>query len=322
MTTSNPNPNPSSFHIPQPDSTSGRRFDELYELSTVIIDRTRLKEEDVLALYDEVRILISLRECEYVVRIYDHFDEPPDKFYVIMETMYGGELFDRIVRKSCYNEREARDACRILLEAVCYCHERNVAHRDLKPENLLLTSEDDDSSIKVADFGFAKVVTSPRSLRTLCGTPGYVAPEIISGQPYDESADMWSVGVILYILLGGYPPFIDDNQRRLFRKIRKGRYVFHDEYWAPVSADAKDLISGLLCVDADARLTAREALDSNWIVVASDSSLEMHDIRGSIINLRKFNGRRKFRAAVASVIAINKLQSFLAFDKFVEPIVW
>ena len=124
---------------------------------------------------------------------------------------------------------------------------------------------------------------------------------------------MWSVGVILCILLGGYPPFIDDNQRRLFRKIRKGQYEFHDEYWAPVSKDAKDLISGLLCVDADA---------SNWIVVASDSSLEMHDIGGSITNLRKFNGRRKFRAAVASVIAINKLQSFLAFDKFMEPIVW
>ena len=133
---------------------------------------------------------------------------------------------------------------------------------------------------------------------------------------------MWSVGVILYILLGGYPPFIDDNQRRLFRKIRKGQYEFHDEYWAPVSGDAKDLISGLLCVDADARLTAREALGSNWIVVASDSSLELHDIGGSITNLRKFNGRRKFRAAVASVIAINKLQSFLAFDKFMEPIVW
>ena len=152
-----------------PSSSSSSSSSSSYAVK--IIDRTRLREEDVLALYDEVRILISLRECEYVVRIYDHFDEPPDKFYVIMETMYGGELFDRIVRKSCYNEREARDACRILLEAVCYCHERNVAHRDLKPENLLLTSEDDDSSIKVADFGFAKVVTSPRSLRTLCGTP-------------------------------------------------------------------------------------------------------------------------------------------------------
>ena len=127
---------------------------------------------------------------------------------------------------------------------------------------------------------------------------------------------MWSVGVILYILLGGYPPFIDDNQRKLFRKIRKGQYEFHEEYWGPVSEDAKNLISNLLCVNAERRLTAREALQSNWIALASDESLAKNDMHSNLIELRKFNGKRKFRAAVKSVIAANRLQNFLAFDTF------
>ncbi len=141
------------------------------EYAIKCIDRARLKPDEIRALMDEVSILTSLRECDHIIRLYDHFDEPPSNFYLIMERMTGGELFDRIVQKSHYNEREARTTCRILLEAVGYCHYRRVAHRDLKPENLLLMSETDDMSIKIADFGFAKVVTRPRSLRTQCGTP-------------------------------------------------------------------------------------------------------------------------------------------------------
>ena len=124
------------------------------------------------------------------------------------------------------------------------------------------------------------------------------------------------IGVILYILLGGYPPFIDDNQRRLFRKIRKGDYEFHDEYWGTVSDDAKNLISSLLVVNSRSRLTAKEALQSNWIAVATDDALSKHDMGLNLVELRKFNGRRKFRAAVASVIAVNKLVNFLVFDTF------
>ena len=119
---------------------------------------------------DEVAILSALRNCHHIIRLYDFFEEP-NTYYLVMETMYGGELFDRIVTKSYYNEKEARMTCKILLEAIDYCHERRVAHRDLKPENLLLRSETDDSSIKIADFGFAKIVRSPQSLKTQCGTP-------------------------------------------------------------------------------------------------------------------------------------------------------
>merc|ERR1712071_420659 len=172
----------------------------------------------------------------------------------------GGELFDRIVQKAFYNEKEARDVCKILLEALAYCHSKKVAHRDLKPENLLLVSVDDDHELKLADFGFAKKCPKEKCLHTQCGTPGYVAPEILSGVAYDTQADIWSLGVIVYILLGGYPPFIEQNQRELFRKIRKGQYEFHEEYWGQVSDDAKNLIRQLLTVQPSKRYDANGAI--------------------------------------------------------------
>mmetsp|Transcript_49152 Transcript_49152/g.119111 ORF Transcript_49152/g.119111 Transcript_49152/m.119111 type:complete len:232 (-) Transcript_49152:2429-3124(-) len=222
--------------------------------------------------------------------------------------MMGGELFDRIVQKSYYNEKEARDVCLILFDAMHYCHEHQVAHRDLKPENLLLTSESDDSDIKIADFGFAKKVTKPKSLTTQCGTPGYVAPEILEGKAYDTQSDMWSLGVIVYILLGGYPPFIEQNQRELFRKIRKGQYEFHEEYWGQVSDDAKALIKQLLTVDPDKRYDSTKALGNKWIG-ADAKKLASLDLGGNLEKLKAFNAKRKFKAAVKTVVAVNKMQS-------------
>lgn len=314
---------------PEPSSESGLHFDELYRLKGVLgvgafstvregfhkanaersfaikcINRSKLSEEDEVALLDEVAILKEMKH-KHIIRLYDFFTEA-SMYYLVMERMCGGELFDRIVAKAYYSEKEARDTCKILLEAVAYCHDSQIAHRDLKPENLLLLSEDDDSAVKIADFGFAKKVLEPNSLTTQCGTPGYVAPEILEGTPYDERADMWSVGVILYILLGGYPPFIESTQRDLFRKIRKGEYEFHEEYWGTVSQDAKDLISSLLMVDCTVRLTAKQALENPWIL-GDDEKLADRDLGANLTRLLNFNAKRKFRAAVQSVIAVNKL---------------
>jgi len=263
------------------------RFNELYKLGDVLgsgafstvrtgysldsgityavkcVNRKKLTDEDAAALLDEVGILRMLCHRN-VIRLYD-FIEEPDTYYLVMERMCGGELFDRVVAKAYYNEKEARDTCKVLLEAVSYCHANNVAHRDLKPENLLLLRPDNDSEVKIADFGFAKWCTKPKSLKTQCGTPGYVAPEILEGVLYDTKADMWSIGVILYILLGGYPPFLESSQKKLFQKIKAGSFKFHSEYWDPVSKDAKDLIASLLTVDPDKRLTADRALENPWI---------------------------------------------------------
>lgn len=169
-------------------------------------------------------------------------------------------------------------------------------------------SESDDSDIKIADFGFAKKVKSPNSLTTQCGTPGYVAPEILEGKPYDTQADMWSLGVIVYILLGGYPPFIEQNQRELFRKIRKGQYEFHEEYWGQVSDDAKNLISKLLTVSPSQRYDAKGTLENSWIG-ADDKKLLGQDLKVNLEQFKKFNAKRKFKAAVKTVVAANKFSS-------------
>lgn len=177
----------------------------------------------------EISILGSLSH-DHIIKLYDTMDEG-NEFYILTELVSGGELFDRIVSKTHYTELEARNVIKSLLETIAYIHEQNVVHRDLKPENLLLMSTTNDTDIKICDFGFAKRITDLTSDETACGTPGYVAPEILRGEKYGAEVDVWSLGVIFYILLAGYPPFYDEDQRKLFKKIKEGRYYFHDEYW-------------------------------------------------------------------------------------------
>lgn len=284
----------------------GRELSSNKSFAIKIVTKSALTTEDEAALKDEIRIL-KLLGHEHITKLHDVYDEKL-YYYLVLEKMDGGELFDRIVAKAYYNEKEARDTCKIIFEAMAYCHEKHIAHRDLKPENLLLMNKQSDSNIKIADFGFAKFSSNEACLTTQCGTPGYVAPEILEGAPYGTKCDMWSLGVIVFILLGGYPPFIEENQRELFRKIRRGQYEFHDEYWAPISQDAKDLISALLTVAPGKRLTAKEALQNKWIV-GDDAALEAHDLGQTLTELKKFNAKRKFKAAALSVIAKNKISS-------------
>eukprot|EP00551_Chaetoceros_affinis_P008224 CAMPEP_0203664150 /NCGR_PEP_ID=MMETSP0090-20130426/1616_1 /ASSEMBLY_ACC=CAM_ASM_001088 /TAXON_ID=426623 /ORGANISM="Chaetoceros affinis, Strain CCMP159" /LENGTH=380 /DNA_ID=CAMNT_0050527287 /DNA_START=163 /DNA_END=1305 /DNA_ORIENTATION=+ len=273
-----------------------------------IINRPSLSEEDLKGLQQEIAILQEI-DHPHIIKLYNVYHEPA-KIYLVTELMSGGELFDRIVQKEYYSEQEARDVCRILFAALNYCHDRKVAHRDLKPENLLLYSRDDDNNIKIADFGFAKKCPSSHCCLTQCGTPGYVAPEILSGIPYGTKADMWSIGVILYILLAGYPPFNGNNQRELFRLIKKGRYVFHEQYWGSISDDAKDLVSKLLVVDPKDRLTASEALQTDWMGKTS-RSLVTRDLGQSLIQFKKFNAKRKMKQAVLAAIAMKKMSHFV-----------
>jgi len=268
-----------------------------------IVTRTKLTKDDLVALYDEVYILKSLKHPN-IVKLYDFFEDP-QLFYLVMEKMTGGELFDRIVSRSYYSEKDARDLCKVLLEAMVHIHKRNIAHRDLKPENLLLVNNEDDSMVKIADFGFAKRCEGEAPLKTQCGTPGYVAPEILMGVPYGIKADMWSIGVILYILLGGYPPFIENNQRDLFRKIKAGEYEFHKDYWDNVSKEAKVLISSLLTVDPRKRCSAPTCLANKWI---GAENLVDKDLGANLVEFRKFNAKRKLRAAVRALVITNRME--------------
>ncbi|CBN74237.1 Myosin light chain kinase (MLCK) [Ectocarpus siliculosus] len=268
------------------------------------IKREGLSDQEEQEVIAEANIM---RELDHpnLVSIYDFYQDDPKFFYMVLELMEGGELFDRIVQKQYYNEAEARDVCLTFLEAMKYTHGQGVVHRDLKPENLLLASKSDDSSIRLADFGFAVSVLDGY-VTDQCGTPGYVAPEILRSRPYGTSVDMWSIGVIIYIILAGYPPFHDEDQNRLYRKIKAGHYRFDPEYWNDVSSEAKDLIRKLLTVDPTRRLTAAEACEHPWLSTAR-GNLTQHDLGAGLEKLKIFNATRKLRAAIRSVLLSKKI---------------
>mmetsp|Transcript_20689 Transcript_20689/g.34816 ORF Transcript_20689/g.34816 Transcript_20689/m.34816 type:complete len:388 (+) Transcript_20689:161-1324(+) len=272
------------------------------------IAKKNLSAEDETALKQEVEILKML-DHPHILKCYGFFDEP-GMFYLPTEIMEGGELFDRIVKKTYYNEKEARDLILILISTIGYCHSKNIVHRDLKPENLLLAGFEDDSHIKLADFGFAIQTDGYVSLKTQCGTPGYVAPEILSTQRYGKSVDMWSIGVITYILLGGYPPFHDDNQKALFKKIKNAEYEFHEEYWSEVSEEAKDLIRHLLKINPVERYTAEEALNHPWMLREGDE-LALRTLDTSLSQFKKFHATRKFKAAAKAIIATQRMSKIM-----------
>jgi len=255
-----------------------KQTEKVYAVKEVIISKMESGGESTLK--DEIAALKLLRGGAHIIRLYDVFYEG-DHCFMIMEEMRGGDLLSRICDKEVYTEREARGVCKILFEAVLYCHQKRVAHRDIKPENLLMVETDDDTSIKLADFGFAKRVVSDLSLSTLCGTAQYVAPEILDFQidGYDERCDMWSVGVVTYILLGGYAPF-EGEPDELAQFIIRGEYEFHDKYWADISESAKDMIHNMLQVNPAVRLTAIEALSCEWMGL-SPEELAGKDLGGA-----------------------------------------
>jgi len=182
-----------------------------------------------------------------------------------MELVDGGELFDKIVAKGCYTEKEACTVVRNIVSAISYLHKQHIVHRDLKPENLLVMS-DNDTHVMISDFGLSRILTDKSLMSTACGTPYYVAPEIVnaSGQ-YGSKVDLWSIGVVTYFLLAGFPPFMGDDLQEIVEQIMKADYEFPDPYWTDISAEAKDFVSKLLVVEPEKRMSAEEALQHLWL---------------------------------------------------------
>lgn len=271
------------------------------------IARKNLHPSDAVALHDEIAALQQVEECPHIVNLFDVYDEP-DKTILVLECMGGGDLIDRIIEKRHYTEFDAKEVCRKLLLGVAYCHEKKIANRNIKPESLLLKAGS-DTDVKLSDFGYAKKVTFPNSLRTQCGTEGYVAPEILEHRPaYDVACDMWSLGVVIYICLGGYRPFRGEGDE-MMKQIRYGEYKFHKKYWSHVSNEAKSLISSMLTVDPDKRITAEEALNCDWMK-AKESKLETIKLSDNQIELKNLrSAKAKVRGAVKTIIAAKKLQS-------------
>lgn len=258
------------------------------------------------SLVREVAIMKGLNHPN-IVKFHDVF-ESPRRVYLVMEMLTGGELFDRIVNQypSGYSERDASRLVRKIVSAVSYLHSKNVVHRDIKPENLLFQSDSFDSEIKLTDFGLAKFFTKDVSLRTACGTPSYVAPEVLLDLPdgYGPAVDMWSIGVVTYILLCGFPPFYSDDAGVLFDKIKSGKFEFPAPYWNSISPSAKHLVSRLLQVDPKARLTLDKTISHPWIA-GTDAIPSV--ISGIDTSMRRFNSRSKIKGSSAMESAAGKL---------------
>uniref|UniRef100_A0A2A4ITY0 Protein kinase domain-containing protein n=1 Tax=Heliothis virescens TaxID=7102 RepID=A0A2A4ITY0_HELVI len=281
-----------------------------------IIDKKALKgKED--SLENEIRVLKRFSEQAKgegaekkmfshpnIVQLLETYEDK-NKVYLVMELVTGGELFDRIVEKGSYTEKDASNLIRQVLEAVDYMHSQGVVHRDLKPENLLYYSADEDSKIMISDFGLSKIEDSG-IMATACGTPGYVAPEVLAQKPYGKAVDVWSIGVISYILLCGYPPFYDENDANLFAQILKGDFEFDSPYWDDISDSAKDFIRHLMCVDVDKRYTCKQALDHPWI---SGNAASNKNIHGTVSEqLKKNFAKSRWKQAYHATTVIRQMK--------------
>ncbi|KAJ6651715.1 hypothetical protein lerEdw1_020687 [Lerista edwardsae] len=247
------------------------------------------------AVENEIAVLKKIQH-ENIVALED-FYESPTHLYLAMQLVTGGELFDRIIERGYYTEKDASQLIRQVLEAVNYLHDLGIVHRDLKPENLLYATPFEDAKIMITDFGLSKI-EADGIMSTACGTPGYVAPEILEQKPYGKAVDSWALGVISYILLCGYPPFYDENDSELFNQILKAEYEFDSPYWDDISESAKDFIRHLLERDPEKRFTCEHALQHPWI--CGDTALEK-DIHGSVCeqiqkNFARSQWKRAFNA--------------------------
>merc|ERR1719244_2111999 len=234
------------------------------EFAVKIIDKAKCQGKEHM-IESEIAILSAI-EHPNIIQLEEVFDFPGEK-YLVMEYVSGGDLFDAIAADIKYTEPVARDMIKDLANALQYLHDRMICHRDIKPENLLVIDMLHSKSLKLADFGLAVVVREP--LFTVCGTPTYVAPEILAETGYGVKVDVWAVGVIMYILLCGYPPFSSrtNNQEELFDQILSGLFEFNSPDWDEVTYPAKELISWSLVVDPLQRYSAKEILQHPWILM-------------------------------------------------------
>lgn len=264
------------------------------------IKKTNLNEEELSAVHDEVTIMMEISHPN-CVKLYEMY-ETQKKVYMVLELLTGGELFDRIVAKGSFSEKEAAEVIKTVVTAIKYLHGIKIVHRDLKPENLLFSTPANDAQIKITDFGLAKAKAAS-DMQTACGTPGYVAPEVLKNEMYGPAVDMWSIGVILYILLCGFPPFYHEHTKQLYKQIKKGEYSFVKPYWENISDDAKDLVNILLTVDPAKRATPDDVLAHRWITGgASDRDLGP----GYAVRIQLSQAKKRLRQGVKSIIAVNR----------------
>ncbi|KAF5836831.1 kinase-like domain-containing protein [Dunaliella salina] len=260
-------------------------------------DTTGKQREGVVK---EIAIMRTLQDHPNTVKLMEVFEDA-ESYMLVMELCTGGELFDQIIQKGHFSEKDAADKMRCLLDFIAFAHSRNIIHRDLKPENILLSDKTPSSTIKVIDFGTSDFCLSGQRLSQKFGTPYYVAPEVLK-KNYDKSIDIWSAGVIMYILLCGYPPFGGKTDAKILQRVQAGVYSFEGREWEVVTEAAKDMITLMLVMDITDRASAKQLLQHRWFQVAATApaaALGAHMVK----RLRAFAGMSKMKRLALVVLA-------------------
>ncbi|XP_068575222.1 calcium/calmodulin-dependent protein kinase type II subunit gamma isoform X6 [Cebidichthys violaceus] len=274
------------------------------EYAAKIINTKKLSARDHQKLDREARICRLLKHPN-IVRLHDSISEE-GFHYLVFDLVTGGELFEDIVAREYYSEADASHCINQILESVSHIHQHDIVHRDLKPENLLLASKMKGAAVKLADFGLAiEVQGDQQAWFGFAGTPGYLSPEVLRKDPYGKPVDIWACGVILYILLVGYPPFWDEDQHKLYQQIKAGAYDFPSPEWDTVTPEAKNLINQMLTINPAKRITADQAIKHPWVCQRSTVASMMHR-QETVECLRKFNARRKLKGAILTTMLVSR----------------
>ncbi|XP_056119765.1 calcium/calmodulin-dependent protein kinase (CaM kinase) II beta 1 isoform X49 [Rhinichthys klamathensis goyatoka] len=274
------------------------------EYAAKIINTKKLSARDHQKLEREARICRLLKHSN-IVRLHDSISEE-GFHYLLFDLVTGGELFEDIVAREYYSEADASHCIHQILDSVHHIHQHDIVHRDLKPENLLLASKCKNAAVKLADFGLAiEVQGDQQAWFGFAGTPGYLSPEVLRKEAYGKPVDIWACGVILYILLVGYPPFWDEDQHKLYQQIKAGAYDFPSPEWDTVTPEAKNLINQMLTINPGKRITAQEALKHPWVCQRSTVASMMHR-QETVECLKKFNARRKLKGAILTTMLVSR----------------
>lgn len=278
-----------------------------------VVNKVDQSPKDMEFILREMDIMMKVSHPS-IVSTYDIFDSP-NVLHLVIEYMEGGELFDIIADKDRLSEQQASQVVRDIIRGCEYLHAMDVVHCDIKPENILCKTTEWPLDVKLCDFGLSNYIdrsagadASENTMTAVIGTPGYVAPEVIKREPYGKAVDMWSCGVVLYVMLSGRMPFYGRNDVDCLRRTASGEYSFPDEQWKNISGDAISLVKSLLQVDPEKRLTARAALNHRWLETPEhNSALPIEN------NLRELHSsRRKLKKVIMGVLTIQKMEGLLA----------
>ncbi|KAK6589771.1 calmodulin-domain kinase 1 [Cryptosporidium xiaoi] len=273
------------------------------EYAVKVISKASAKNKDTSAILREVELLKKL-DHPNIMKLFEILEDSTS-FYIVGELYTGGELFDEIIKRKRFSEQDAARIISQVFSGITYMHKNNVVHRDLKPENILLESKERDCDIKIIDFGLSTFFQQNTKMKDRIGTAYYIAPEVLRGT-YDEKCDIWSAGVILYILLSGTPPFYGKNEYDILKRVETGKYAFDLPQWRSVSDDAKDLIRKMLTFHPSMRISATQCLEHPWIQKYSSEITTIKDLpslESAMTNIRQFQAEKKLAQAALLYMA-------------------